>query len=66
MDAISSAIINHAVASSQANVQLAASTAMLKQSLQLQAANAAMLLQAVSPPPQAASATLGTRVDTWA
>lgn len=65
MDSISAAIVSQSIAMSQLNVQVAVSTAMLKQSLELQSANAAALLQAL-PPPLAVSGNLGTLVDVYA
>lgn len=66
MDSISAAIVSQSIAMSQLNVQVAVSTAMLKQSLELQSANAAALLQALPPPPLAVSGNLGTLVDVYA
>jgi hypothetical protein len=65
MDSISAAIVNQSIAMSQLNVQVAVSTAMLKQSLELQSANAAALLQAL-PQPLAVSGNLGTLVNVYA
>jgi hypothetical protein len=68
MDPISTALVNLAVAARQQNVQVAVSTSVLRQALDLQQAHAASLLQAL-PQPQPALATsghLGTLVDTWA
>jgi hypothetical protein len=67
MDSISAAIVNQSIAMSQLNVQVAVSTAMLKQSLDLQSANAAALLQALpQPQPLAVSGSLGTLVNVYA
>lgn len=65
MDSISAAIVNQSIAMSQLNVQVAVSTAMLKQSLELQSANAAALLQAL-PQPVVSAGNLGTLVDVYA
>jgi hypothetical protein len=70
MDPISTAIVNLAVAARQHNVQVAVSTSVLRQALDLQQAHAATLLQALPQtqpqPTLATSGHLGTLVDTWA
>ena len=65
MQAISSATVANASVADLATVEGAASLLVLKKALNLQAASAAQLIQALPQPALAASGSLGTQVNTY-
>lgn len=66
MDSLSNALVAQSSSIEQARVQATASVLVLKKALDLQAAGAAQLLQALPQPALAPSGTLGTLVNTYA
>lgn len=66
MDAVSNSTVSNASNAVPGTVQGAASTAVLRKSLDLQESNAAQLLQALPQPALASSGTLGTRLNVYA
>lgn len=66
MDAVSNSTVSNASNAVQGTVQGAASTAVLRKSLDLQESNAAQLLQALPQPALASSGTLGTKLNVYA
>ena len=66
MDSVSAAIVSTAQGLQQTQLQQAVSTAVLKSALNIQAASAAALIQALPQPQLATSGSLGTLVNTYA
>ncbi len=61
-----SGAVASASAMSLANVQAQASISVLRKALDMQASNAAQLLQALPTPAPAPTGAVGTRIDTFA
>ncbi|MBL0090638.1 MAG: putative motility protein [Ideonella sp.] len=66
MDPVSSATISNASSADPGTVQGAAAMSVLKQALNLQAASALQLIQALPQAQLATSGQLGTRLDAYA
>lgn len=66
MDSLSAAIVNTAQSLQQASLQQQVATSVLKSALDIQAASAAALIQALPQPQLATSGSLGTLVNTYA
>ncbi|MBD8526837.1 putative motility protein [Pseudomarimonas arenosa] len=66
MDSLSASIINTAVGLSQAQAQQAIQTQVLKTALNMQAAAAAALVQALPTPGLASSGSVGTLLNVYA
>lgn len=66
MEAVSSATVSNASAADPGTVAGAASLLVLKKALNLQAASAAQLIQALPQPALATTGPLGTQVNTFA
>lgn len=66
MDSVSAAIVSTAQGLQQTSLQQQVSLAVLKSAMNVQAASAAALIQALPQPQLATSGTLGTLVNTYA
>ena len=66
MDSVNCATVNNASAADPGSVQGVASVLVLKKALDMQAASAAQLIQALPQPALATSGTVGTRVNAYA
>ena len=66
MDAVSASIVTSAAALQQAELQQAVQTAVLKTALNVQAASAVALIQALPSPALASSGSLGTLLNVYA
>jgi len=66
MDALSSATVANASAANTATVQGSAAVAVLRKALDMDAASAVQLIEALPQPALATSGPLGTQLDTYA